>query len=262
VLILLPSSEGKSAAATGPPLDLSTLSMPALTVTRERVLNALVKLSSGRPARARTILGLSALQDAEIELNRELRTSPTASAADVYTGVVYESLGYRTLPAVARRRLDRWVMISSALWGGVRLTDQVPAYRLSGAVALPRLGPVATLWRKPLSAVLPIEAGPTGPVLDLRSGIYAKMWTPDTGLADRVVVARVLHQRPDGSTTVVSHHNKATKGRLVRSLAQRGEAPGSVSDLVDIVHALGYAATLAPTPPGKSRRLDIVVGEL
>ena len=38
--------------------------------------------------------------------------------------------------------------VTSALFGLVRPGDRIPAYRLSGDVSLPGLGPVAGVWRQ------------------------------------------------------------------------------------------------------------------
>jgi uncharacterized protein len=265
VLILLPPSEGKAIVTTGAPVDLATLSFPALTSTRASVVQALDRVAHGSPARARRVLGLSPRQDAELERDRVLMSSPAGPASAVYTGVLYDALGYRSLPAVARRRVDAWVVVTSALWGAVRMKDQIPAYRLSGDATLPRLGKVSSLWRDPLNAVLPEAAG-RGVVLDLRSSAYASMWVPTGDLAERTAVARVLQRRPDGSVKVVSHHNKATKGRLVAALARTGGAPRTLSALAE---ALGTALAdvdvevdlVAPTQGGPGR-LDVVVNAL
>jgi cytoplasmic iron level regulating protein YaaA (DUF328/UPF0246 family) len=262
VLILLPPSEGKAVPSAGPLLDLTTLSMPELTAPRQRVLKALVTTCSGRASRARTVLGLSHRQEAEVERNRALLEAPTAPAVDVYSGVVYDFLGYRTLPVAARRRLDEWVVVSSALWGGVRLTDHIPAYRLSGDVTLPRIGTVTTFWRKHLAPVMVQQAAGAGAVLDLRSGTYAKMWVPDSAIADQVAVGRVMQRMPDGSTKVVSHHNKATKGRLVRALAKQRKNPATVDALAELVRSLGFPCHLHVAAPGRPAQLDVVVDQL
>ena len=58
MLILLPPSEGKASPRRGKPLDLATLSFPALTAARTEVLDALVDLCAGDEARAVEVLGL------------------------------------------------------------------------------------------------------------------------------------------------------------------------------------------------------------
>jgi cytoplasmic iron level regulating protein YaaA (DUF328/UPF0246 family) len=261
VLILLPPSEGKASTERGRPFDLDALSMPELSPTRKRVLDGVVKLCNGREARARKILGLSTRQTEELDRNRDLADARALPAAAVYNGVLYAALDHPSLPATARRRADRWALVFSGLWGAVHLNDSIPAYRLSGDVVLPRLGSVAALWRPALSAVIPAAAG-SGVVLDLRSGTYAKMWAPDPQLAERTVVARVLHERADGSRAVVSHHNKATKGLLVRALTLQAKTPRTVESLTALVESLGVGVELSAGRPGKPWNLDIVVGEL
>ena len=54
--------------------------------------------------------------------------------------------------------------------------------------------------------------------------MYAAFWRPPAGLAPRVATVRVLHE-VDGARKVVSHFNKATKGRIVRDLLEDGGNP-------------------------------------
>jgi hypothetical protein len=69
VLIVLPPSEGKTAPASGEPLELGSLAFAGeLTAKRERVLAALVRTSSGKQrGRALEALGLSAGPAGELE---------------------------------------------------------------------------------------------------------------------------------------------------------------------------------------------------
>ena len=261
MLILLPPSEGKTSAPSGPPVDVEGLSLPSLTPSRQKVLDALVRLSNGQPGRARRVLGLTTNQQGEVEQNQRLLQAPAQAAAATYSGVVYDALGYASLGKPAQRRLNSWVLVFSALWGAVHLHDAIPAYRLAGDVKLPRVGSLQQFWRQPLEQALTESAG-SGPILDLRSGTYAKMWVPHAALSEHVVVGRVLQEMPDGSHKVVSHHNKATKGRLVRALASQTKSPKSPSDLVNAIDSLGFATRLNERNTGKPWHLDIIVGEL
>ena len=99
MLILLPPSEGKTGPRRGRPVDLATLSFPALTQTRESVLAAVAAVSASPDAPA--ALGVSPGLLDEIARNLVLRTAPTASAGSVYTGVLYDALLSST-PAPAR----------------------------------------------------------------------------------------------------------------------------------------------------------------
>lgn len=64
---------------------------------------------------------------------------------------------------------------------------------------------------------------------------------------------------------MVSHFNKATKGRLTRALLihlATAEAPDEPKRLADLVADLGFRAELtAPDTAGASWRLDVVVDE-
>lgn len=240
MLILLPPSEGKSAPASGPVLDPADLSLPALNPARTQVIAALVDLCSGDPDDAARTLGVAPTLAAQVQRNSRLRTAPTAPAAEVYTGVLYAALDLSGLPPRARRRAQEWVLVSSGLWGAVRLTDQIPAYRLPGGATLPGPGPLASFWRAPLASAL-AEVARHQVVLDLRSGTYAAMWSPPGATT---VVGRVVHEHA-GRRTVASHLNKATKGRLVRALAMGRAEPTTVAGLARAIRSAGFRAEWA-----------------
>jgi uncharacterized protein len=228
--ILLPPSETKAGDGDGPPLDLGALSLPGLTKTRERVLKALETLCGRSEARARDVLGLSPGQAEEIARNRTLRTAPTLPAARLYTGVLYDNLDLATLDP---DRAARSILIFSGLWGALRVTDPVPAYRLAMGVRLPRLGALAAVWRPVLTSALP-----TGDlVVDMRSAPYAAAWRPEA------IKVRVFRER-DGKRSVVSHMAKATRGAVARSLLRNGTDPATPEELVKTLVDLGYAAEL------------------
>ncbi|MEW2375059.1 peroxide stress protein YaaA [Micromonospora sp. NPDC047812] len=265
MLILLPPSEGKADAGTGRRLDLARLSLPELTGAREEVLTALVALSAdGDEEAALTALGISEGQRGELRRNARLRVAATAPAGRVYTGVLYEALDLASLPATAQRAARRSVLVSSGLWGAVRLTDRIPPYRCPIGAKLPGLGALSAYWRRALAPAMAAAAG-DGPVLDLRSGAYAATWAPRGEVADRTVTVRVLHEREvDGVPvrSVVSHFNKATKGRLVRDLLTAGARPRTVGGLLSALRDLKYPVLEQPTPPGRPRQVDVVVTEL
>ena len=260
MLILLPPSEGKVSPSRGPRLALTTLSFPDLTATRKEVADALVRLSAGPAAKARTVLGISARQEDELERNRTLLTAPTAPAGEVYAGVLYDALDLASLDARSRRRAASDIAIASALFGLLRVTDRIPAYRLSGDTSLPGVGRLATAWREPLADALTAAAG-RGVVLDLRSSAYVALGPVPPDLAERTAVARVLQEK-GRKRTIVSHHNKATKGRIVRGLLGEPK-PRTVEDLAGALGSAGYRVELAaPAGPGKPWTIDVVVREL
>ncbi len=256
MLILLPPSEGKSSPRRGKPLDLTALSAPEITEARAQVLEALISLCADEPAAAAALLGVPRTQLDLVDLNARALTSPTARADAVYTGVLYDALDAATLSPSAKRRASSRLAVASSLFGIVRPGDRIPAYRLSGDAKLPGLGPVAAHWRAALEPVMFAAVG-SGLLVDLRSGMYAAFWHPPTELARRVATVRVLHE-VDGRRKVVSHFNKATKGRIVRALLEDGRDPRTPAALADVLRDLGWTVEVAePTPKGT--QLDVVV---
>lgn len=251
MLILLPPSEGKAAARRGKPLELSTLDFGDLTAPRERVLDALIELCEGDPDVAAKTLGIGTTQLDLVSLNRELRTAPTARADQVYTGVVYDALDFATLSTGAKRRANTRVAVTSSLFGLVRPADRIPSYRLSGDTNLPGLGPVAGVWREHLGPVV-TEAVGSGLLVDLRSGTYVNFWRP-AGV--KVATVRVLHEH-NGQRKVVSHFNKATKGRIVRALLEAGADPRTPAKLAAALRDLDWVVE------EDGSQLDVVVSEL
>jgi uncharacterized protein len=231
VLVLLPPSETKHPGGTGPALELTALTAPELTPVRAQVADALVELAGDLPA-ARTALGLSPAQDGEIARNAALRSSPTLPAIERYTGVLYDALDVRTLTGAQRRRAARRLAVGSALFGVVGAEDPIPAYRLSAGSTLPGLPSLRTLWRPVLGPVLGVDGDL---VVDLRSGAYAEL-APLPG----AVTVQVLTERPDGTRAVVSHFNKAHKGRLARVLATTTGEPDGVVRLRALLRRVGW----------------------
>ncbi|MEU0369186.1 peroxide stress protein YaaA [Streptomyces sp. NPDC006283] len=267
MLVLLPPSEGKADSGRGSPLKPESLSLPGLAKARAAVLDELVELCVADEAKAQQVLGLSEGLRGEIAKNVELRTAGTRPAGEIYTGVLYDALGLATLDAATRRRARQSLLVFSGLWGAVRIGDRIPSYRCSMGVKLPGLGALGAYWRGPMESVLPEAAG-NGLVLDLRSSAYAAAWRPKGEVAGRTATVRVLHARIDESTgvekrSVVSHFNKATKGRIVRSLLEAGAAPKNPEALVEALRDLGYRVEAeAPAKGGKPWVLDVVVSEI
>ncbi|MFJ3419015.1 peroxide stress protein YaaA [Streptomyces sp. R08] len=259
MLVLLPPSEGKASSGRGAPLKPESLSLPGLTGARAAVLDELVDLCAADEDKAREVLGLSEGLRGEIAKNVDLRTAGARPAGEIYTGVLYDALDLASLDTAAKRRAARSLLVFSGLWGAVRVTDRIPSYRCSMGVRLPGLGALGTHWRAPMAAVLPEIAG-DGLVLDLRSAAYAAAWKPKGEVAGRTATVRVLHAP---TRKVVSHFNKATKGRIVRSLLMSAGAPGTPAELVEALRDLGYVVEAeAPSQAGRAWALDVLVDEI
>jgi cytoplasmic iron level regulating protein YaaA (DUF328/UPF0246 family) len=208
-------------------------------------------------------LGLSPGLADEIDKDAVLRTAPTLAAAKLYTGVLYEALDLASLPAAATRTARRQLVVFSALFGVARMNDRLPPYRLSPSARLPRMGTIASVWKPALDEHLPALAG-RGPIVDLRSGPYVAMWRPTGALATRTMTVRVLHESVPGdpsTRSIVSHFNKATKGRLVRDLMLDESAPRSIDQVIDVWRQHGWTVEADGRSAG-ARSVDVVVAQV
>jgi hypothetical protein len=257
VLVLLPPSEGKAPPPrAGRPLDVAALSFPELGPTREKVLDALVETCRHPDALARLGAGASLADD--VARNTRLRDLPARPAHAVYTGVLYEALGWPALSTAARRRAARRVVIASALWGFVRPGDRIPAYRLSMDAELPGLSPLAATWRPVLGPALDAAAGARGVVVDCRSGPYAAAAPVRGPLARRTVAVRVLREQA-GARTVVSHLAKLTRGEVTRHLLELDADPRTPRALADAVATRWPVELREPPKPGTPWTLDVIL---
>lgn len=247
MLILLPPSESKTGRARGRSVVHEHLSFPELGTTRQAVAEAVAKVSAHPDAAA--TLGVSPNLTAEIARNLVLHTAPAMPASRVYSGVLYDALGYATLDSAARRRANRWLVVVSALYGAVRPTDAIAPYRLSMAVNLPGLGPLASAWKPELGRVLPGLVG-RGVVVDCRSSTYAAAWTPQGDLTGRWVQVRV-----PGATHMAKH----TRGLVARELCRVGRDVRRVPQLAEVLSDAFMVTLEEPAKTGRPWVIDVTV---
>lgn len=253
MIVLLPPSEGKTPATSGPQLDLADLHFPELAEARRTVLGRLAEVSAGEDALS--TLGVGASLGADVERNTHLTEIPCAPALETYTGVLYSALDVAGLPdsVKTRAKLDS-VFVSSALFGIVGAFDPIPAYRLAMKTKLADLGPLATWWKKQLSPVLD-SAFDDELLVDCRSADYRRSWPGDPG---RTLVVNVFTEK-NGKRSVVSHNAKHTRGELVGHLLRDDRAlPASFEEL--LARASERWHTEITRPAGrKPGSLDIVL---
>ena len=221
MLILLPPSEGKAEPEAGEPVDLGALAFAV--ELRERRTGLLDKLDHG------------------------LREAPAAPAAEVYTGVLYQRLGLPDLPAAARRRAAKRVLIASALWGFVRPGDRIPHYRLPPSAKLDGIGPLAAWWRDSLRAALPDDPGET--IVDMRSGPYVAAWKPQRA---QLLAVRAFRDE-DGKRKAVSHMAKAVRGDVARALLLARSEPKDPEQVAATARNAGFEVELTQSS------LDVIV---
>lgn len=221
--ILLPPSEGKAEPESGEPVDLDSLVFAAeLRKQRQKLLRA---------------------------VDPKLRKAPAAPAAEVYAGVLYQRLGLPGLPAAARRRAAKRVLIASALWGFVRPGDRIPYYRLPPSTKLDDIGPLAARWRPALTAAMPDE--PSETIVDMRSGAYVSAWKPKQAT---LLSVRAFREEK-GKRKAVSHMAKAVRGDVARALLLARREPKTLDEIAAIATEAGFEVELTPTS------LDVIAGD-
>jgi hypothetical protein len=215
LFILLPPSETKRPGGGG--LSLATewnLSFPELDETRKQLVRALRELADD-PVATAAALKLGPKQQDEVGVNASLLDGPTMPAIERFTGVLYDAVDIDTIDRRGREFLNSRVLIQSALFGLVRATDHIPAYRLSCASRLPGLPQLKNIWATISHHIL---SGHAGLILDLRSEGYAAL-TP-LPQRDNAFFVRAVGRTPEGTLRQLNHFNKKGKGVFVRALGQ------------------------------------------
>ena len=257
---LLPPSETKNDASGKVKLNLKSMSFPELAGPREELLEILIDFSEKSPTKARSVLGLSQKQDFERVRNINLRTVATGPAWHIYSGVLFDALSARSLSEAAIKKLTTNVFVQSALFGLISMGDRIPAYRLSADSKLPRVGTLSNIWANPCAQIF-IELDEL--IVDLRSSQYAKLAPIPKEIADQVVVPKILQKMPSGPPKVVSHHNKATKGRIIRQVVTGGKVPDSIEQLAKAISKLGADVEIVrPKKLTQSTTLNVIVKAL
>lgn len=246
MLILVPPSEGKTPRHRGRPVSLETLAFPELTQARVEVLEALAQVSAGPDATA--ALGVSPRLAEEVALNTRWRDAPATPVMDLFTGVLFDALGYASLSAGVKRRARTRLVVFAAPWGVLTPADAVPGFRCTMSLSLPGIGRASSYWKVRLAAVLdPVAEGRL--VVDCRSQEYRSAWPGHSAEPERTVVVRPVVPAPHGARQSVSHNAKQTRGLVTRALLESGKDPRSVNGLVALLGAAGIRAE----PSGEDR---------
>lgn len=202
-------------------MDPESLSFPSLRTTRAQILAELMTLSLRPDAHA--ALGLGPGVAGELARNARIPQVPAVPVHRLYSGVLHRAFDYATLAPHDKRRAQRWVVVFSALYGALRLADQVAPYRLAMSPGLPSRQPLARHWRDHLDAALRPLVGERL-VLDCRSAAYTAAWPVPADLVGRVISVNV-----PGAT----HYAKHTRGLIARAVCQMRLDPRTPEALAD-----------------------------
>jgi len=216
VKILLPPSEGKTMPTKSKALALAALSFHKdLTTTRAKVINE----------------------------HEEIDIQHCDQASNVYSGVLYQALNYSSLSATAQVRADDTILIFSAVFGLLRLSDPIPYYKV-------KIDP--SIWRKPLANALDEFSDEL--IVDCRSSTYSTVWTPNP----RSTVGVRVFKNVDGARKVITHMSKQTRGHVARFLVSESSAPRTPQELLEVLHKQFNCSLVAPAGK-KSWFLDVIL---
>jgi cytoplasmic iron level regulating protein YaaA (DUF328/UPF0246 family) len=256
VLIVVPPSELKRPPApAGDPVDLAALSFPELSPTRRRVIDALMATSAREDAFRR--LGVRPSRANDVAQNTWLLESPAIPVLDLYVGPLHDGLDAARLSKHGSARLERSVVVGSALWGLLRPLDRIPPYRLHVNAWLVGIDRIDATWRAVLPPVLAAAASAAGGgvILDLRSIYYQAMGLP-AAMSDGTVALRIDQGPRHRIGDVIA---KRVRGEAAHFLLEGGEDPKDPDALAELLADRWPTRLEPPERPGRSWTLTLTI---
>ena len=150
----------------------------------------------------------------------EKKAAEPGPAITVYTGILYQGLGWATLGESGQNRAQKSIAIISAKYGSLKCLDLIEPYKEKIDVAQMR-----TPITKALAAI------ESDLIIDCRSSTYQSVWTPP---ADKCVEIKVF-SKVDGVKKVITHMSKKTRGEVTRLLLLSQVVPTNPQELAEIV---------------------------
>jgi cytoplasmic iron level regulating protein YaaA (DUF328/UPF0246 family) len=162
---------------------------------------------------------------------KKLETSKPAPAMAVYTGVLYQALGWQSLSPAAAKRGEASVRIISAKYGALRPSDRIESYK-------------EKINNKAMASLVAakLDGIERGLIIDCRSSTYKGVWKAPIEITVEIKVSTVV----DGVRTVITHMSKKTRGEITRWLLQSRSLPKTPEDLYAIVSEK-YPCALTPS---------------
>jgi cytoplasmic iron level regulating protein YaaA (DUF328/UPF0246 family) len=213
MLILLPPSEKKKSATSSEKFDLSSLAFEA------------------------------ELSDTRIQATANQITSQTSPAIEIYDGVLYQGLNWKTLSAAEQKRANSKVLIVSAVFGLVKPLDQIFSYKVKI---------VNKLWRDAIAQVAAKFSDEL--IIDCRSSTYKGVWPINSANTIEVRVFQVVA----GERKVITHMSKKYRGKLTRHLLTQATDPITPADVQRMAAQL-FECELHPPADAQPWALDLLI---
>ena len=167
-------------------------------------------------------------------------------AIDLYSGVLYQFLDFRTLPESTQKRGENEIFIFSEFFGVLRPSDLIPAHPKKITISIK-----SSEWSDLLPNLLdPLEKKL---IVDCRSSTYSGFWRPNSA----ITVAIRVFQESKGQRSVITHMSKKYRGELTRLLL-RNEAPKNPGELLAIAET-SFKAELKKVDSSHPWLLDLLI---
>ena len=213
MLILLPPSEKKKSATGSEKFDLSSL------------------------------VFASELSDTRMAALASHDSSRTSPAIEIYDGVLYQGLNWKTLSAAEQKRANSKVLIVSAIFGLVKPLDQIFGYKEKID---------NKLWRDSIAKVAAKYSDEL--IIDCRSSTYKGVWPINPA---NTVEVRIF-QIAEGKRKVITHMSKKYRGELTRHLLKQASEPKTPAELHHIAAQL-FECELHPPADDQPWALDLLI---
>ena len=150
----------------------------------------------------------------------EKKSTLAGPAITVYTGVLYQGLGWSTLPKAAQNRGAKAITIISAKYGAISPTTVIRAYKEK--IDNAKMRPLVSAKLDKNNAEL---------IIDCRSSTYQSVWRSP---AEKTVEIKVF-TKVDGVKKTITHMSKKTRGEAVRAILISKTVPKDPGQLIKII---------------------------
>ena len=135
----------------------------------------------------------------------EKKSTTPGSAIDVYTGVLYMALGWKTLSKAHQKAGQESIVIISAKYAALRPLDSIEPYKekIVNKKMAPRVAAV-------------LDTVETDLIVDCRSSTYQTVWQSPIEKTVEIKVFTTVA----GEKKVITHMSKKTRGEVTRHLLQ------------------------------------------
>jgi cytoplasmic iron level regulating protein YaaA (DUF328/UPF0246 family) len=170
-------------------------------------------------------------------------SSRTSPAIEIYDGVLYQGLNWKTLSAAEQKRANSKVLIVSAIFGLVKPMDLIFDYneKIDNKFWRDSIAKVAAKYSDEL-------------IIDCRSSTYKGVWPINPA---NTVEVRIF-QIADGKRKVITHMSKKYRGELTRHLLKQASEPKTPAELHHIAAQL-FECELHPPADAQPWALDLLI---